>query len=80
MVRVALREMQYMGVNRGFMHNDVNDLLTLKALKVDSRPSLPRELIPVIWWPLPIGWIKINTDGSAMGAPGVVYWRGVLFA
>ncbi|KAH6788720.1 hypothetical protein C2S51_003726 [Perilla frutescens var. frutescens] len=72
LVRVALHEMQFMGKARGFMRNDINDLLTLKVLKVDPRPLLPKKIILVVWRPPPPGWIKINTDGSAHGAPGIM--------
>ncbi|KAH6810698.1 hypothetical protein C2S51_024460 [Perilla frutescens var. frutescens] len=71
-VRMAMREMQFMGSNRGYMRNDINDLLTLKALKVSPHPSPSRNLISVVWRPPPTGWIKINIDGSAQAAPGVM--------
>ncbi|KAH6815634.1 hypothetical protein C2S51_020454 [Perilla frutescens var. frutescens] len=70
LVRVALGELSYMCRNGGTMHNDVNDLVILKALKVKPRPAPPRSPIPVIWRPPPTGWIKINMDRSPQGAPG----------
>ncbi|KAH6780502.1 hypothetical protein C2S52_011739 [Perilla frutescens var. hirtella] len=59
------------------MRNDINDLLTLKFLKVAPYPSTSRNIISVVWRPLPSGWIEINTDGSAQGAPGRMATGGV---
>ncbi|KAH6796697.1 hypothetical protein C2S52_021251 [Perilla frutescens var. hirtella] len=63
--------------NGGTMHNDVNDLVILKALKVKPRPAPPRSPIPVFWRPSTTGWIKINTDRSSQGAPGSLATGGV---
>ncbi|KAH6808270.1 hypothetical protein C2S51_029378 [Perilla frutescens var. frutescens] len=63
--------------NKGFMWNDVKDLVTLKALNVPLRPSPLKNMVSVIWRPPPSGWIKINTDGSSQGAPGKMATGGV---
>ncbi|KAH6818323.1 hypothetical protein C2S51_001926 [Perilla frutescens var. frutescens] len=76
-IRVLLRELAFMRGRRGFMKNNVGDLLTLKALKVNPCPAPPQQIISVSWRPPPTGWIKINTDGSSRGAPGVMATGGV---
>ncbi|KAH6825024.1 hypothetical protein C2S53_005089 [Perilla frutescens var. hirtella] len=47
------------------------------ALDVDPRPAPPTQVVPVIWRPPPCGWIKINTDGSTIGAPGSMAMGGI---
>ncbi|KAH6786932.1 hypothetical protein C2S52_006484 [Perilla frutescens var. hirtella] len=59
------------------MYNEVADLVRLKSLKVDPRPAPPKWVVPVTWVPPPQGWIKINTDGSAVATPGRMVIGGV---
>ncbi|XP_057811499.1 uncharacterized protein LOC131025725 [Salvia miltiorrhiza] len=61
----------------GFMSNVWSDYLTLRSLEVKSRPAPPPEFVSVFWWPPDIGWIKVNTDGSASAAPGLISAGGV---
>ncbi|KAH6832231.1 hypothetical protein C2S53_005580 [Perilla frutescens var. hirtella] len=61
-VRVALRELEFMHGKKGYMRNYVNDLVTLKALKVKPRPAPLKKVISVIWRSPPLG-----SDGSVLG-------------
>ncbi|KAH6760822.1 hypothetical protein C2S51_017771 [Perilla frutescens var. frutescens] len=63
--------------DRGFMQNDVANLVILKKLHVAPRPASAHLPILVSWRPPPLGWIKINTDGSSQGAPGIMCTGGV---
>ncbi|KAH6788526.1 Polynucleotidyl transferase [Perilla frutescens var. frutescens] len=69
-VRVTMREMDFMHGKKGYMKNEIKDLMILKALNVKVRPAPLKKALSVIWRPPPFGWIKINTDGAAQGAPG----------
>ncbi|XP_057779536.1 uncharacterized protein LOC130998119 [Salvia miltiorrhiza] len=51
--------------------NDVDVLGSLHALR------RPPTMIEVHWWPPAGHWIKVNTDGSALGAPGNIAVGGV---
>ncbi|XP_057808895.1 uncharacterized protein LOC131023373 [Salvia miltiorrhiza] len=61
----------------GFMDNIWSDYLSLRNLGVKSRPAPPPDYISVYWWPPDINWVKVNTDGSASGAPGLISAGGV---
>ncbi|KAH6761025.1 Polynucleotidyl transferase [Perilla frutescens var. frutescens] len=69
---VTMREMDFMHGKKGYMKNEIKDLMILKALNVKLRPAPLKKTLSVIWRPPPIGWIKINTDGAAQGAPGMM--------
>ncbi|KAH6770666.1 hypothetical protein C2S52_015469 [Perilla frutescens var. hirtella] len=60
------------------MRNSVEDLLILSALHVTPRPSPTRDPISVFWRPPPPWWVKINTDGSSAGVPGIMATGGVI--
>ncbi|KAH6781981.1 hypothetical protein C2S52_001212 [Perilla frutescens var. hirtella] len=62
---------------QGHMHNIVSDLIILKTLKIKPCLAPPRQFISMVWRPPPIGWIKINTDGSSQGASGAMSTGGV---
>ncbi|XP_057785445.1 uncharacterized protein LOC131002988 [Salvia miltiorrhiza] len=63
--------------NLGSMSNDWTDYLTIRAVGVKSRCAPPPDYISVHWWPPDINWMKVNTDGSATGAPGLIAAGGV---
>ena len=32
-----------------------------------AKPSISKSIIPMAWRKPPVGWAKLNTDGSALG-------------
>ncbi|KAK2655585.1 hypothetical protein Ddye_008637 [Dipteronia dyeriana] len=61
----------------GTMKNSVDELQILQRLHVSGRlPKAPR-ILEVNWRPPPPGCLKVNTDGTAFGSPGLVGCAGV---
>ena len=58
-------------LSSGSMSNNADELLILHALRISCRPSKAPKILEVRWCPSPPGWIKVNTDGSAFGYPGL---------
>ena len=56
----------------GHMKNIISDLLILCNLHISSLAQQAIVMVSVSWLKLPIGWIKINTDGVARGPLGMV--------
>ncbi|XP_057791222.1 uncharacterized protein LOC131008356 [Salvia miltiorrhiza] len=54
-------------------HNSWQDYLVLRRIGVAMRAAPPPLMIEVHWWPSAGQWIKVNTDGSALGAAGGVF-------
>ncbi|XP_057811732.1 uncharacterized protein LOC131025969 [Salvia miltiorrhiza] len=75
-VRVAFKEMEN-SFNLGHMNNSWKDYTILRSIGVATRAAPPPDFIAVHWWPPVSPWIKVNTDGSAMGAPGNIAAGGV---
>ncbi|KAK2635782.1 hypothetical protein Ddye_030574 [Dipteronia dyeriana] len=61
----------------GCMHNCVDDLLILHRFGLYGRPGKAPGIKSVVWSPSAPGWIKVNTDGAALGSPGVGGCGGV---
>ncbi|XP_057811778.1 uncharacterized protein LOC131026015 [Salvia miltiorrhiza] len=74
--RVAFKEMEC-NFNLGHMDNSWTDYTILRALGVATRAAPPPDFIFVHWWPPASSWIKVNTDGFAMGALGNIAAGGV---
>ena len=55
----------------GCMRNCMDDLLILRRFGLQGRPSKAPVIKSVVWSPPAPGWIKVNTDGAALGSPGV---------
>jgi ribonuclease HI len=55
----------------GCMRNCMDDLLILRRFGLRGRPSKAPVIKSVVWSPPAPGWIKVNTDGAAIGSPGV---------
>lgn len=54
----------------GVMSNSQSDLQVLHSFRIKGCPRRFRDIIEVRWYPPGHGWVKCNTDGSSMGAPG----------
>ena len=55
----------------GYMENQVDELAILHTLHIQGRPSRAPRIIEILWKPLPLGWIKVNTDRATFGCPGL---------
>ena len=53
------------------MNNFVVDLIIIKNLNVKVNPPKVPRIIEVCWRGPPPGWIKVNTDGTTFGSPGL---------
>ncbi|KAL6139294.1 hypothetical protein ACLB2K_064571 [Fragaria x ananassa] len=53
------------------MHNSVQDLRIIKSLGAECRLGRAPRVIEVVWHPLVIGWVNINSDGAWKHAEGV---------
>ena len=40
------------------------------AIGMKTKPDISKTLMPVAWKKPPVGWIKLNIDGSALGCLG----------
>ncbi|XP_057809094.1 uncharacterized protein LOC131023567 [Salvia miltiorrhiza] len=76
-VKVSFLDMENNFTKLGSMHNSCDDLLVVKNIGVRPRAYPSPEFINVYWWPPVNNWIKVNTDGSALGAPGKIGAGGV---
>ena len=56
----------------GCMCNCVDNLLILHRFVLQGRPSKAPVIKSVVWSPPAPGWIKVNTDGAAIGFQGLV--------
>ena len=52
------------------MNSNYSDLRIIRALGIQAIPRRAPVIKSVNWTPPPPGWIKVNTDGSSLGAPG----------
>ncbi|XP_057811822.1 uncharacterized protein LOC131026062 [Salvia miltiorrhiza] len=74
--QIGFKEMEFFE-KIGYMKNTWSDYLILHRIGVKTRATAPPTFISVHWWPPASPWIKVNTDGSAMGAPGNITAGGV---
>ncbi|XP_057775250.1 uncharacterized protein LOC130994229 [Salvia miltiorrhiza] len=61
----------------GHMDNKWKDYLVIWQMGVRPRVRPPPEMTSVYWSPPAYLWLKANSDGSAMEAPGRIYAGGV---
>ncbi|XP_057779947.1 uncharacterized protein LOC130998549 [Salvia miltiorrhiza] len=61
----------------GFINNQWADYLVVRRLGIRVRERPPPKFDSVYWSPPAFGWLKANTDGSAVGAPGRIFAGGV---
>ena len=64
-------------ISKGHTGYSAMDLTILRGLGVPSRPRRAPLFIPVHWLPPQVGWVKLNTEGMAQGAPGRAAAGGV---
>ncbi|XP_057803415.1 uncharacterized protein LOC131018702 [Salvia miltiorrhiza] len=76
-IKVAFLDIEQNIKKIGCMANSCQDLMVLRNLGVKPRAAPPPSFINIYWWPPPNQWIKVNTDGSALGAPGKIAAGGV---
>ncbi|XP_057791142.1 uncharacterized protein LOC131008273 [Salvia miltiorrhiza] len=76
-IRVAFKEVEANFSKLGCMNNSWSDYLIIRRIGVATRASPPPIFVNVHWWPPILQWIKVNTDGSTLGAPGKIAAGGV---
>ena len=59
------------------MHNALDDLIILNKLGIKGRCITSPKIIEVTWMPPLHHWLKVNTDGMALGSPGLAAIGGV---
>ncbi|XP_057775017.1 uncharacterized protein LOC130993994 [Salvia miltiorrhiza] len=77
LAKVAFVEMEQNFKHLGHMNNEWSDYVILREIGVKGRTAPPPKLISVSWWPPSTAWMKVNTDGSALGAPGAIGVGGI---
>ncbi|XP_057784939.1 uncharacterized protein LOC131002461 [Salvia miltiorrhiza] len=76
-IKVYFKEMEANFTRLGHVSSAWQDYVITRAIGVQSRIAPPPEMVNVYWWP-PFGdWMKVNTDGSALGAPSLISAGGV---
>lgn len=50
------------------MANSVDDLLVLSHFGIVGLSARPMMVIPVVWVPPQVGWVKLNTDGAILSS------------
>jgi hypothetical protein len=53
------------------------DFRILKAFNVSLHPPKAPSIKEVVWLPPIVSWVKCNTDGAALGSPGLASCAGV---
>ncbi|XP_057792980.1 uncharacterized protein LOC131009580 [Salvia miltiorrhiza] len=76
-VKSFFKEIEINFHHTGSTDSSWSDYLTTRRLGIQQRVKPPPRMIEVYWWPPTHNWMKVNTDGSAMGAPGVIAAGGV---
>ncbi|XP_057811506.1 uncharacterized protein LOC131025735 [Salvia miltiorrhiza] len=76
-LKVTFKEMESNFPKLGRSHNSWQEYLLLRRIGVAMRAAPPPMMIEVHWWPPAGQWIKVNTDGSALGNPGSIAAGGV---
>lgn len=61
----------------GHMYNSQDDLICLHSLHLRGHPKKSPRIVELQWMLPPPGWVKCNTDGSALGTLGLAKCGGV---
>ncbi|KAK3221397.1 hypothetical protein Dsin_008422 [Dipteronia sinensis] len=75
LVSCSVYDANRLGIGR--MRNCVDDLLILCWFGLSGGPGKAPVIRSVVWSPPAPGWIKVNTDGAALGSPRVGGCGGV---
>jgi len=59
------------------MRNDMFDFKVFKFFGINTRSGKVLSHIPVRWEFLSPDWVKINTNGSTRGSPGLATCGGI---
>ena len=51
------------------MNGGLAELISLRTLGITGVPEKAPKIIPFRWTPPPFAWVKVNKDGSTLGAP-----------
>ncbi|XP_057775111.1 uncharacterized protein LOC130994094 [Salvia miltiorrhiza] len=76
-IKSAFLEVENSFAKIGCTNNTWADYLITRNLGVKVKQRPPSEFASVYWSPPAFAWIKANTDGSAVGAPGRICAGGV---
>ncbi|XP_055962061.1 uncharacterized protein LOC130015619 [Mercurialis annua] len=71
----AIKEVDIFRV--GYSRNSQSELHVLKLLNIKRYIPKAPCIIEVSWKPPPSNWMKVNTDGAALGAPGLAGAGGI---
>ncbi|XP_050222727.1 uncharacterized protein LOC126672819 [Mercurialis annua] len=58
-------------------NNSISELQILSNLRIRNVSPKPLKVTSIFWRPPPSGWIKVNTDSSALGTPGPAGGGGI---
>ena len=61
------------------MKNSISYFLVLRHCGIKGRLAKAPSIVKMQWKPPDPGWIKINTDGSADGSPGMAGCGGIFW-
>ncbi|XP_057774811.1 uncharacterized protein LOC130993790 [Salvia miltiorrhiza] len=76
-VRSFVKEIDNTSMNLGNTNSSWTDYMISRNLGVNNKVAPPPRMTEVHWWPSVHHWIKVNTDGSALGSPGIIAAGGV---
>ncbi|XP_050222916.1 uncharacterized protein LOC126673008 [Mercurialis annua] len=71
----AIRETDF--YRCGSMHNSEKEKKIISLLNIKKIHGKAPRIIEVKWHPPLVNWIKVNTDGSATGSPGIAGSGGI---
>lgn len=57
-------------ISKGGMYSDMTEFGILKAFSIACHLRIALAIIKVNWFPPSCNWIKCNSDGPTLGAPG----------
>ncbi|XP_043699851.1 uncharacterized protein LOC122650507 [Telopea speciosissima] len=66
----CIAEIADCSIAKGIQIKSVNDLMLAKFFKVDTATPKLKQNLEIRWKAPPVGWWKLNIDGSSIGNPG----------